>query len=221
MAEFLVAKPSAFTPNIIFGPAVGGYHAPLFREGAANTHTLADLETLSSSPNIIIGFKEKGFSRVARYEFGSKAFSNLLIAFEDRIKEISNLTPVWSPNSSISIHSNRPSIPCDREFLSQYVLVGNIDPNAFRSLESLASLKKKIMVCCSTGDIPGTDSEDLSHLDALNVGHIRPSSLGFEDHPCVRSMKVIKLSKPARVGITMSGGLRITERIHVNTDAPS
>ena len=59
---------------------------------------------------------------------------------------------------------------------------------------------------------------DLSHFEDTSVGHIRPSNLGFDDHPCVRSMKVVKLLEPVRVGISMAGGLRITERIHVNTD---
>ena len=119
MAEFLAAKPSGFVPNIIFGPAVGGYHAPLFREGASNTHTLADLEALAALPTVIIGFKEKSVSRVARFEFAPTAFINLLSAFEDRIEEIANLSSVWSPTPSSSIQTSRPSLPCDREFLSQ------------------------------------------------------------------------------------------------------
>jgi hypothetical protein len=33
-------------------------------------------------------------------------------------------------------------------------------------------------------------------------------------------MKVIKLNLPVRVGITLRGGLRIAERVHVNLDTP-
>ena len=51
-------------------------------------------------------------------------------------------------------------------------------------------------------------------------GHIRPSGLGLDDNLCVRSMKVVKLVSPERVGITLGGGLRIVERIHVNPDMP-
>jgi hypothetical protein len=97
MAEFLTAKPSGFVPNIIFGPADGGYHSPLFREGASNTHSLADLESLAALPNVIIGFKERGVSNVVRFEVAPKAFANLLSAFEDRIKDIANLSSVWTP----------------------------------------------------------------------------------------------------------------------------
>ncbi len=115
MAEFLAARPTHQTPDIIFGPSVGGYHSPLFREGVSRSHTHANLESLSSNANVIIGFKEKNEAQLVRFEFPFKAFSNILCAFEDRIKEISNLTSVWSPKSTSSIHSNR--------------VIGNFFPN--------------------------------------------------------------------------------------------
>ncbi len=97
MAEFLAAKPSMQIPGIIFGPAINGYHAPLFRENSSTTHSYSDLSLLSSNNTTIIGFKEKNSTRVARFEFSSKACVNLKQAFEDRILEIANITAVWTP----------------------------------------------------------------------------------------------------------------------------
>jgi hypothetical protein len=218
MATFLVAKPSTQIPGIIFGPAVGGYHAPLFRENASNTHTYSDLSLLSLNNITIIGFKEKNASRVARFEFSSKAFVNLKQAFEDRILEISNLAAVWAPSPTGTIQANRPALPCDREFLSQYILIGNIDVNAFKSMESIAELKTRIISCSLADGLPGADMADLSHLTSSS-SRIRPSNLGLDDHPCVRTMKVIKLQAQVRVGITLGGGCRISDRVHVNAEA--
>ncbi len=174
-----------------------------------NTYSHVELEVLSSKPSVIIGLKEKNDTCMARFEFSSNAFKHLLEAFENRIREISNQNSGWTPKTVASVHADRPSLPCDREFLSQYILVGNIDPNAFKTQESVALLRYKLLYCASYGGISGADQDDLDHLKSGVVGHIRPSGLGLDDNLCVRSMKVVKLRTPARVGITLGGGLRI------------
>ncbi len=73
MAEFLAANQTHQTPDIIFGPSVGGYLSPLFREGVSRSHSHSALEDLSSKANLVIGFKEKNESRMVRFEFPSKA----------------------------------------------------------------------------------------------------------------------------------------------------
>ncbi len=100
LAEFLAATPTHQTPDIIFGPSAGGYHSLLFREGVSRTHSHSALEALSTKANIVIGFKERNEARLVRFEFPSKAFSNLLCAFEDRIKEVADISSVWSPKST-------------------------------------------------------------------------------------------------------------------------
>ncbi len=99
MKEMLIAKPSCLSPNIVFGPSSNGFHPPLFREGTVNMHNYKDLEALAKGPAGIVGFKERNEPGLPRFEFSNRAFVHFLEAFEARIREISELTSVWTPRN--------------------------------------------------------------------------------------------------------------------------
>jgi hypothetical protein len=223
LKEILSSKPSGMVPGIIFGPSKGGYHSPLIRDGNLILHSYTDLEALAASTTVIVGLKESNDFTMVRYEVSPCSFISIIEAFEERIREISTLSSIWVPKIVSSIHTDRPSIPCDRSFLSQYILVGNIDPNSFKSHESVAALKERLRICAAYQGCPGADDEDLNHLDEPLVGHIRPPNLGIDENLCIRSLKVIKLKQQIKVGINLDGGLRLVDRIHINqmdTEAP-
>jgi hypothetical protein len=112
---------SFLAPNFIFGPSVDSFHPPL----RSSTSFLKDLELLSSTPEIVLGFK--GPSKLMpRYNVPSTSFSNLLARLEKRFNEIANLNHLWGLESTAVF--DRPPISTDCEFLSNYILVGNIDP---------------------------------------------------------------------------------------------
>ena len=96
LKDLLHAKTSPDIPKIIFGPAVQGYHLPLFREGHQRQHSLKELEALAVAESVIIGVKEKGSRLMARFTVSPSAFSNLLEGFEKRIRELASAGPLWS-----------------------------------------------------------------------------------------------------------------------------
>ena len=224
LKEFLFADASSDLPSIIFGPSSQGYHTPLFRANTVSIHKHDELQAFAAKSNIIIGIKEKSDRRhMARFDVSSKAFSHLLEAFETRILEISGTTTFWTPRPLVSIHTNRPTLPCDREMLSSWVLIGNIDPNIGKDPTTLAALPgwiRTVVEDGSRGDF-SVDEDDLTTAFQATPSFIRPSNLGIEDHLCIRSLKVIKLSCPARVGVTLGGGSRLIRRVLANgKDAP-
>jgi hypothetical protein len=219
MKEFLHATPSCEAPSIIFGPPVSGYHFPLFREGIQDFHTIAELEALASKNHTIVGIKERNKSVMARFQFSTTALSNLLLNVENRIRDISTLNYHWSPQVNPSTCTNHPSLPCDREFLSQWVLIGNLDPSAFKSTDK-ANLREQLTLAAENGLPFGmtVDASDMEKSFSGPVSHIRPSSLGLDESLSVRSLKVVKLQAPVVVGISLGGGERIINRIHINKD---
>ena len=111
-------------------------------------------------------------------------------------------------------------IPTDREFLSQYVLIGNIDPSCFTSKSAMAALPDMIRTIVSH-EMPGcqVDEEALGLAFGNTPTHIRPSNLGLEDSKWVRSTKVIKLKDQIRVGLTLGGGTSLLKRAQANDPA--
>jgi hypothetical protein len=182
LKELLHAKVSPECPTIIFGPAVGGFHLPLFREGALRSHTIEELERLASKETIIIGIKEKNSKLMARFKISPVPFVNLLEGCTKRIRELANSTSLWAQRSITSIQTNRPLIPTDREFLSQYILVGNIDPSCFNSRESCELLKDMCRRMASH-QIEGceVDEDELQRSFGSSPTHIRPLNLGLEE----------------------------------------
>ena len=154
---------------------------------------------------------------MARFSVSPIAFINLIECFEKRIRELASSSSIWTPRLTASVQSHRPTIPVDREILSQYILIGNIDPKDFSSPESLARLPDMFRRVASS-DFPGceVDEEDLVRSFTGSVSHIRPSSIGLDDSLCVRSTKVIKLKSPMRVGVTLGGGTCLIHRTQAN-----
>ena len=217
LKELLHAKISSESPTIIFGPAVGGFHLPLFREGSLRTHSIEELESLASKDIIIIGIKEKTSKLMARFEVSSIPFVNLLKGCDKRIKELSNSTSLWAQRSVTSIQTSRPLIPTDREFLSQYILVGNIDPSSFDSKENCDRLKdmcRKLAAHKMEGC--EVDEDELQRSFGSTPTHIRPLNLGLEESKAVRSTKVIKLKEQVRVGVSLRGGTPLLARAQTN-----
>ena len=220
LKELLHAKLSTEVPTIIFGPSVQGYHIPLFREGHQRRHTLLELGNLATTDSVIIGVKEKNSRLMARFEVSPAAFSSLLEGFEKRVQELANAGSLWSQRPSAAVQASRPVIPTDREFLSQYVLIGNLDPNLFASQTAWEALPDMIRTIVSH-DMPSCQvDEDALRLAFENTpSHIRPPNLGLEESKGVRSTKVIKLREQVRVGLTLGGGTSLLKRAQANDPA--
>ena len=200
-------------PDIIFDAPVDGFHATLHRT-VDNHLLLSDLESLSSTSDTVIGIRITSSNFLPRFSIPSSTFSNLVTSLERRFSDLASNHSLWGSELNAVTKLERPLVLTDKEFLANYVLIGNIDPSALSNQISTASLQNMIRKVVSHS-LPGCKVDEEFFFATFNekVRHLRPNNLGIEESKAVRTLMVIKLNTPVRAGTTLGGGTRIYQRI--------
>jgi hypothetical protein len=77
-------------------------------------------------------------------------------------------------------------------------------------MSPLSDMLQRVAGC----DLEGCRLDDVFLADTLSKRSvIRPTSLGLSDSKAIRSLMVLKLETPIRVGTTYSGGVNVIKRV--------
>ena len=175
-------------PDIIFDAPVDGFHATLHRT-VDNHLLLSDLESLSSSSDTVIGIRITSSNFLPRFSIPSSTFSNLVTSLERRFFDLASNHSLWGSELNAVTKLERPLVLTDKEFLANYVLIGNIDPSSLSNQISTVSLQNMIRKVVSHS-LPGckVDEEFFSATFNEKVRHLRPNNLGIEESKAVRTL---------------------------------
>ena len=114
-----------------------------------------------------------------------------------RIQELAANHTLWGSESEALSNLERPLVPTDREFLSSYVLIGNIDPSSHLPSSSTSSLQTMIRKVVFDSLPDRSVDEDYfrdTFMDKLK--HLRPDNLGLAESKAVQIIMVNKLNRP-------------------------
>ena len=106
---------SKLKPDIIFDSPVDGFHAPLHRLGEDHL-LLADLESLSSSSETIIGIRIIACNFLPRFSIPSSTFSNLVTSLEKRFTDLASNHTLWGSEANAATKLERPIVLTDKDF---------------------------------------------------------------------------------------------------------
>ncbi len=197
-------------PTLMLGSASDGFFSPLGKDGLRFL-SVAELERLTNSPEIVIGFKSSG-AFTPRYCLPSTAFCKLLSRLDRRINEMATNEYRWSQGKT---SPDRPILPTDCEFLSQYVLIGNLEPfHATTDMNVFSNMLDKVV----SHDTGIRADPDFLRQTLSSMSLLRPTNLGLTESKVFRSMLVLKLMYPIRAGSSLYDSNSVIKRIRANDD---
>ncbi len=105
--------------------------------------------------------------------------------------EVANANHLWEAGSSAVY--DRPHIPTDCEFLSQHIIVGNIEPDFLEEVGDSSHLESMLRRVDEYG--PQNCRLDEEYLAGVlaNLKPLRPQGLGLHDSKAIRSQLILRL----------------------------